>query len=151
MANKFLEGLLRFNWKTKIDGDPKKYTDKSITDGSDHFGKGFDFHKNTGELPPRLVPKDAPYTYSKNLRNGAAGFSKTNPAWTPQDVKQQTEVAFADPSQNEGIINALTPRYEALVFGPKGKVDPAKEATLKALAAKQGFGDPMEYLFHKDF
>ena len=143
----------QFNaWKTKIDSDPKKYTDASISDGYEHFGKGFDDHKNSGELPPRLVPKDAPYTYSKNLRAGAGKFKITNPGYSPDDVKQNTEIAFADPSQKQGIVDALTPRYNSLVNDPKtGKVDPNKLAALNTQAKNTGFGDPMEMLFHLDF
>jgi len=142
----------QFNaWKTKIDADPKKYTDKSITDGYNHFGKGFKAHKETGELPPRLVPKDAPYTYSKNLRAGAGNFKTTNPGYTPEDLKQNTEIAFADPSQREGIVNALQPRYDQLVIGKDGNPDPLKVQILEQQAVKSGFGEPMEMLFHQDF
>lgn len=132
-------------FKAVADKEPDKYTDESLAERYAFHARPFSEMKEDYGTPPRLVSKQAPYEYTKNLQTQAKNFADTNKAWQddPAEVERQARIAFSDKSMNPGIIDALKPRID--------KLTPAEKAELEQLAGTAGFGSPEEYLYAKDF
>ena len=126
-----------------VNKDGSELTDGSIEKFYDYYGQGLRKIQETGELPPRLIRKDAPYEYNEMTQKSVTDFVASNPNYTQDQVKKQAKIALRDPSTMDHIKDVFEPIYDSL--------SKFRQIGVDDLANKAGFKDATEYLYYNDY